>query len=44
MDDYLKQLGFVRSTNDSCIYVAPDGEMIVGVYVDDIVVDFKQTV
>ena len=41
LDDYLKQLEFMRSANDPCIYVAPDGEMLVGVYVDDIVVAGK---
>ena len=35
------QLGFVRSTSDPCIYVALDGEMIVGVYVDDIIIAGK---
>ena len=41
LDDYLKQLGFGRSTSDPCIYVASNGEMIVGVYVDDIVIASK---
>ena len=41
LDEYLKQLGFVRSTSDPCIYVGLDGEMIVGVYVDDIIIAGK---
>ena len=41
LDEYLKQLGFVRSTSDPCIYVGSDGEMIVGVYVDDIIIAGK---
>ena len=38
LDEFLKQLGFVQSTSDPCIYVASDGELMVGVYVDDIVI------
>ena len=41
LDEYLRQLKFVRSANDPCVYVAPDGEMIIGVYVDDIIVAGK---
>ena len=38
LDEFLKQLGFVQSMSDPCIYVASDGELMVGVYVDDIVI------
>jgi hypothetical protein len=41
LDEFLKQLGFVQSTSDPCIYVASDGELMVGVYVDDIVIGGK---
>ena len=38
LDEYLKRLGFVQLTNDPCINVASGGEIIVGVYVGDVVV------
>ena len=38
LDEFLKQLGFVQSTGDPCIYVQDGGELMVGVYVDDIVI------
>ena len=38
IDGYLKQLGFLQSNSDPCVYIAAVGEMVVvGVYVDDIV-------
>ena len=36
LDEYLKQFGFVKLTSDPCIYTMACGEMIVGVYVDDV--------
>lgn len=41
LDEFLKQLGFVQSTSDPCIYVASHGELMVGVYVDDIIIGGK---
>ena len=42
IDGYLKQLGFLQSNSDPCVYIAAVGEMaVVGVYVDDIVVAYK---
>ena len=41
LDEYLKQFGFVQLTNDPCIYIMACGEMIVGVYVDDIIIAGK---
>ena len=41
LDEYLKCLGFVQSMGDPCIYVGSGGEMIIGVYVDDIVIAGK---
>ena len=41
LDEYLKCLGLVQSTGDLCIYVGSGGEMIIGVYVDDIVIAGK---
>ena len=38
LDEYLKRLGFVQSFGDPCIYVGSGGEMIIGVYVNDIVI------
>ena len=54
LDCYLKQLGFLQSNSDPCIYIAAVDELaIVGVYVDDIVIagrseerlkDFKRAI
>ena len=41
LDEYLKQFGFVKLTSDPCIYTMACGEMIVGVYVDDIIIAGK---
>ena len=42
IDGYLKQLGFLQSNSDPCVYIAALGEMaVIGVYVDDIVVACK---
>ena len=42
IDGYLKQLGFLQSTSDPCVYIAALGEMaVIGVYVDDIVIACK---
>ena len=43
LDAHLKSIGFVRSSNDPCIYTAAEGEPFNGVYVDDIVLKlFKE--
>lgn len=45
IDSYLKQMGFLQSNSDPCVYIAAVGEMaVVGVYVDDIVVACKSEV
>jgi len=45
IDSYLKQLGFLQSNSDPCVYIAAVGELaVVGVYVDDIVVACKSEV
>ena len=36
LDEFLKWLGFVQLTSDPCVYVTC--ELIVGMYVDDIVI------
>ena len=42
LDTYMKEIGFLQSTGDPCIYIAALGEVaVVGVYVDDIVVACK---
>jgi hypothetical protein len=42
LDTRLKEMGFIQSVNDPCIYVAVTGEIfIIGVYVDDIVLAGK---
>ena len=42
IDGFLKQLGFLQSQSDPCVYIAAVGELAVGgVYVDDIVVACK---
>ena len=42
IDGYLKQLGYLQSNSDPCVYIAAVGKMaVVGVYVDDIVVACK---
>ena len=39
LDAHLKDMGYVQSTNDPCIYTLSEGELsIIGVYVDDFVV------
>ena len=39
IDGYLKQLGFLQSNSDPCVYIAALGELaVIGVYVDDIVI------
>ena len=39
LDAHLKNIGYVQSTNDPCIYTSSEGELfIIGVYVDDFVV------
>ena len=39
IDGYLKQLGFLQSNSDPCVYIAALGEMaVIGVDVDNIVV------
>ncbi len=41
-DEYLKELGFLQSNSDPCVYIDVVGEMaVVGVYVDDFVFAFK---
>ena len=38
LDAHLKDMGYVQSTNDPCIYTLSEGELsIIGVYVDDFV-------
>ena len=45
IDGYLKQLGFLQSNCDPCVYtMAVDEIVVVGVYVDDIVVACKSEV
>ena len=45
IDGYLKQLGFLESSRDPCVYtMAVDEMVVVGVYVDDIVVACKSEV
>ena len=42
LDKYLKERCFLQSASDPCIYVATEGKMfIVGVYVDDIIIESK---
>ena len=42
LDAHLKDMGYVQSTNDPCIYTSSDGEhTIIGVYVDDFVIAAK---
>ena len=41
LDDYLKKLGYPRSSGDSCTYASSDGEMVVGVCIGDIIVAGK---
>ena len=42
IDGFLKQLGFLQSQSDRCVYIAAVGELaVVGIYVDDIVVACK---
>ena len=36
LDTYLKEMVFVQSTSDPCIYVDAGGDLCIGVYVDDI--------
>lgn len=38
LDSHLKDMGFIQSTSDPCIYVKAGGDVYLGVYVDDIVV------
>ena len=42
LDAQLKQMGFVQTTSDPCLYVSTEGELcIIAVYVDDIVIAGK---
>ena len=42
LDDQLKNMGFVQSASDPCVYKDSGGEMfLVGVYVDDIILAGK---
>ena len=42
LDDQLKDMGFVQSASDSCVYKDSGGEMfLIGVYVDDIILAGK---
>ena len=42
LDAQLKQMGFVQTTSDPCLYVSTEGELcIVAVYVDDVVIAGK---
>ena len=44
LDAHLKDMGYVQSTNDPCIYTTTDGELsIIGVYVDDFVIAGKSS-
>ena len=38
---HLKQMKFVQTSGDPCIYVSQDGNAIVGVYVDDLLIAGK---
>ena len=37
LDSHLKEMGFVQSTSDLCIYVDAEDVFYIGVYIDDIV-------
>ena len=37
LDSYLKQMGFVQTESDPCIYRNSGGDVLIGVYVDDMV-------
>ena len=42
LDKVLKEIGFVQSASDPCIYIARDGEpFLIGVYVDDMLLAGK---
>ena len=42
LDTQLKNMGYVQSNNDPCIYMSSDGEhSVIGVYVDDFVIAAK---
>lgn len=42
LDDQLKQIGFIQSKSDPCVYVAAEGEpFIIAIYVDDILLAGK---
>ena len=45
LDKSLKDMGFQQSNNDPCVYISPGGanSVIIGVYVDDIVICEKST-
>ena len=39
LDAHLKNMGYIQSSNDPCIYTSSEGELsIIGVYVDDFVI------
>lgn len=42
LDGHLKSYGLVQSMSDPCIYYDPEGDLVVGTYVDDIPVWGKQ--
>ena len=45
LDAHLKDMGYIQSTNDPCIYTSSDGEhTIIGVYVDDFVIAAMQEI
>ena len=42
LDDYLKQIGFLQTAGDPCLYMASEGEMfLIAIYVDDILLAGK---
>ena len=42
LDKQLKEMGFVQSTSDPCLYIDTGGDVFfIGVYVDDIIVAGK---
>ena len=44
LDTHLKDMGYVQSTSDPCIYTSTEAELsIIGVYVDDLVIVGKSS-